>query len=44
MVVAISFLKLNLGNLGGLLIFQIDCVESPTTYRHAIIMSEINSF
>ena len=26
----LQFLKINLGNLGGLLIFQIDCVESPT--------------
>ena len=34
-----------MGNLGGLLIFQIDCalkVRQP--YRHAIIISEINSF
>ena len=37
------FLRLNLGNLGELLIFQIDCIESPT-YRHAIIISEINLF
>jgi len=38
-----GFLRLNLGNLGELLIFQIDCIESPT-YRHAIIISEINLF
>jgi len=40
----LQFFKINLGNLLLiLLIFQIDCVESPTTY-HAIIISEINSF
>jgi len=27
----LQFFKINLGNLGRLLIFQIDCVESPTT-------------
>jgi len=27
----LQFFKINLGNLGRLLIFQIDCVENPTT-------------